>query len=542
MKVLYLLLLISTFKQSLAAEYFIADDGNDDGQGSFSEPWKTLSHGIAQLQAGDTLTIRGGVYRLIEETNLSIINTPNITIQGYPDENVRILGSYSTVNDTWEAYSTEIWRIPVSQLNSDPKGMFIGHTRIQHQTNDEDGRNHDHVSNLVSRNHWTKADANGVQCFEDNSGCYIYLLPQPGQNPNDEIYEISQRSLARVINTAHHITVKNLRIYYTQSSPIFFQGADYVTLENNVFAHVSNGNDNSYGVRIWDSQGSLVKGNTVYDSVYWGGVSNSKGITFMITKPGEPNVVEYNEIYDIPGRSAVGVKGGVSNLIVRYNYIHDVYNAFEPGSYRCVWSSTNTDGCQQTDSEYRPAGGWEIYGNIIENAEIGLRLPGHNEDNNNNRLYNNVLYNVNTGVEIGWDGTFGTKIANNIFIDNEVGIYLNSGATTTAVNDYLDQFESHHNLYFNNRHADIHLRPNWNGDYYSGTSYDLLTFQALFTQREAQSISADPEFANLHDYYLLGSSQAVNAGDGSFWGVASVHMGAHPFTTLTDLIFTDSFD
>ncbi|VAW45180.1 hypothetical protein MNBD_GAMMA02-1033, partial [hydrothermal vent metagenome] len=290
------------------------------------------------------------------------------------------------------------------------------------------------------------------------------------------------------------------------------------------------------------SQGSVVRGNQVFDSVYWGGTSNSKGISFMVNKIGDPNIVEYNEIYDIPGRSAVGSKGGTSNMIVRYNYIHDVFNAFEPGSFRCVWSSTNNDGCQSTDDEYRPAGNWQIYGNIVTNTEVGIRLPAFDEDNNNNLLFNNVFYNVKSAVNIGWDGTFGTVIANNIFINNEVGIYLQSGGTTTSVTDYLDQFESHHNLYFNNSHADIHLRPNWGGNYYSGTPHALIDFQSQFSSRESQSISADPQFINTIDFYLLEGSPAENVGDGSFWNVGTVHMGAHPFATLSDLIFMGSFD
>jgi len=523
-----------------AAEYFVATNGDDNNSGTVSNPWKSLAYGFEQLEAGDTLTIRGGVYRLIEESNFSTFTTPNITIQGYTGEVVELLGSYGTADDTWEVYNANIWRIPADQLSSDPTGMFNGHQRVHHQSDLDGGRDHDHVSNLVTPNHWTKADANGTQCFTDNSGCFIYLYPADGELPNTQVYELSQRGLPR--SAADHMTLRNLHIYYTQSSPIFFEEADYVTLENNVFGHTSNGNDNAYAVRIWDSQGSVVRHNKIFDSVYWGGTSNSKGVSFMVTKLGDPNIVEYNEIYDIPGRSAVGTKGGTSNLIVRYNYIHDVYNAFEPGGFRCVWSATNTDGCQVTDVEYRPAGNWQIYGNIVTNTEVGLRLPAYDEDNHNNKLYNNVFYNVVAAVEMGWQGSYGTVIANNIFADSEVGIYLESGGTTTTVDDYLDQFESHHNLYFNNSHADIHLRPNWGGNFYSGTPYDLNTFQTEFNQRELQSISADPQFTNTIDFYLLNSSPAVNSGDGSYWGEAAVHMGAHPFTTVGDLIFADSFE
>ena len=526
----------------MATEYFISPQGSDAHPGTLSQPWQSLSYGLDQLVDGDTLTLRAGVYRLVDETDFNTINTPNLTLQGYAGETVQILGSFSTANNTWQVYDNNIWRIPADQLNSDPKGMFNGHQRVEHQSDLDGGRDHDHVYNLVEPNHWTKADVNGNQCFADNTGCYIYLYPKTGETPNDEVYELSQRGLPRVAGNGDYFTLRNVEIYYTQSSPMFFEGADFVTLEDNVFGHISNGNDNSYAVRIWDSQGSVVRRNRIFDSVYWGGTSNSKGVSFMVTKPGEPNVVEYNEIYDIPGRSAVGTKGGTSNLIVRYNYIHHVYNAFEPGSSRCVWSSTNNDGCQETDVEYRPAGDWRIYGNIVTHTEVGLRLTAYDEDNDNNWLYNNVFYEVQSAVNIGWDGTFGTVIANNIFINNEVGIYLQSGGTTTTVNDYLDQFDSHHNLYFNNSHADIHLRPNWGGNFYSGTPYDLFAFKSEFNQAEIQSISVDPHFINITDFYLSENSPATDAGDGTFWNVPAVHMGAHPFTALSDVIFSDGFE
>lgn len=541
-KTVALVLLLGVSGWLGAATFYVSPQGNDAASGDINNPWKNISHGLQNLSSGDHLVLRGGVYRLIEDDQFSTINTPHLTLEGFAGETVEILGSYTTSNHTWEPYNANVWRIPADAMSRDPKGMFNGHTRVHHQSDLDGGRDHDHVYNLTTPNHWTKADVQGNQCFESNVGCYIYLYPATGEDPNQTTYELSQRGLPRVAGNGDYFTLRNLHIYYTQSSPMFFEGADFVTLENNTFAHVSNGNDNAYAVRIWDSQGSVVRGNTVFDSVYWGGTSNSKGISFMVTKPGEPNVVEYNEIYDIPGRSAVGTKGGTSNLIVRYNYIHHVYNAFEPGSARCVWSATNTDGCQSTDIEYRAAGDWEIYGNIITHSDIGLILSAYDEDNDNNRIYNNVFYQNQSAVEIGWDGTFGTELANNIFMANEVGIYLHSGGTTTTVDDYLDQFTSQHNLYFDNSHADIHLRPNWGGNFYSGTPYDLTNFKAQFANSEQNSLSANPQVANTIEFQLLETSPAIGAGNADFWPEPTVNIGAHPIGFLTDLLFEDGFD
>ena len=47
-----------------AADYWVDQKtGGDDGAGTAEKPFKTLSKGVSVLQAGDTLTVKGGVYR-----------------------------------------------------------------------------------------------------------------------------------------------------------------------------------------------------------------------------------------------------------------------------------------------------------------------------------------------------------------------------------------------------------------------------------------------------------------------------------------------
>jgi hypothetical protein len=224
---------------------------------------------------------------------------------------------------------------------------------------------------------------------------------------------------------------------------------------------------------------------------------------------------------------------------VRHNYIHDVYAAIEPGDERCVWASDNPS-CESTDEEYRPGGQWEIYGNVIVNAEIGVRLPGFTSDGHGNRVYNNVFHQGRTGIDLGWDGAYGNVFANNIFSANEAGIYLSSGGTDTTVPDYLDQFVSDNNLFFGNSLADIHLRPNWGGNYSSGTPYSLAEFRDAFG-REVDSIAGDPSFVNApSDFHLNNDSPARGQGDRSFWpGAPAVDIGAYPFGSL---LFFDAFE
>lgn len=511
-------------------EYFVSTSGDDANAGTSDAPFRSIGKGLSVLAPGDTLTIRGGLYRLMEEPSYDLgidegTEAAYVTIRGYPGERVRIYGSLSTEGRTWEAYDANVWRTSAEFLGRDPKAMFHGDRRITHQSDLDGGRDHDNVSNLVDPDHWTKAGADGSQCFADNEGCYIYYYPPAGENPNDEVYELSQRGLGRF--WSDHLVVRGLEIYYAQPQPIFFEGANDIVVEGNVFGHTSNGNDNSYGMRIWQSGGALVRHNVVFDSVYWGGVSNSKGITFMVSDPENPHIVEYNEVYDIPGQAAIGVKSGVSHLIARYNYIHDVHTAFEPGGYRCVWSRTNTDGCQPTDVEYRPGGRWQIYGNVVVEAETGFRVAGHVDDGGENWVFNNVFYGGGTGIRLGWDGPVGHQFFNNVFVHQDAGLYLYSGGTTTTVDDYLGQYTAYNNLYFGNT-ADIHLRPNWSGGPTAGVPYTLLEFQSQFDE-EMNSISTDPRFVDPpSDLHLSSGSPAAGAGAGDSFGAPSVDIGAYP--------------
>ena len=40
-----------------------------------------------------------------------------------------------------------------------------------------------------------KADATGAGCSNENGGCYIYLRPPTGVDPNEQVFELSQRKL-----------------------------------------------------------------------------------------------------------------------------------------------------------------------------------------------------------------------------------------------------------------------------------------------------------------------------------------------------------
>lgn len=82
--------------------YFVALDGDDHNSGeSTSDPFRTVGHGVAQLEAGDTLFIRGGVYT----EHVSISGKTRVVIQSFPGEQAIIDGAIAEFrgvpNDLW---------------------------------------------------------------------------------------------------------------------------------------------------------------------------------------------------------------------------------------------------------------------------------------------------------------------------------------------------------------------------------------------------------------------------------------------------------
>ncbi len=70
--------------------YHVSQDGDDDAAGSFDKPWRDPIAAMQQLEAGDTLYIRGGRYQPSKRLVKAFKGTSDkpITISGYPGETV----------------------------------------------------------------------------------------------------------------------------------------------------------------------------------------------------------------------------------------------------------------------------------------------------------------------------------------------------------------------------------------------------------------------------------------------------------------------
>ncbi|WP_413314194.1 MULTISPECIES: SUMF1/EgtB/PvdO family nonheme iron enzyme [unclassified Prochlorococcus] len=130
-------------------EYYVSNNGDDTNQGTLEAPFKTIQHAITKVKAGDTVQIRGGIYReklLLEDINGTKDNP--VTFKNYPNEEVIISGA-KEITTPWKVHKGNIWKtnvdFDVTQLFLDDKMLTAARwpniTKDWDQLDDSDGNN-----------------------------------------------------------------------------------------------------------------------------------------------------------------------------------------------------------------------------------------------------------------------------------------------------------------------------------------------------------------------------------------------------------------
>ncbi len=93
--------------------YYVSASSGDDqnGDGSFANPWKTIQRAGLVLQPGDTCEIRGGTYRETVTPANSGTDTQKITYRAYGNEDVVITGTDLVTG--WTLEEGSIYQAPV---------------------------------------------------------------------------------------------------------------------------------------------------------------------------------------------------------------------------------------------------------------------------------------------------------------------------------------------------------------------------------------------------------------------------------------------
>ena len=113
-----------------ANTYYVATNGNNSGQGTESQPWKTIQKAANTITAGDTVFIKAGVYneRVIANNSGSINNY--IVYSHYQNDEVIIDGTGISWGSNWNGLfdlsdKNYVQIIGLTIKNSDYAGIFL---------------------------------------------------------------------------------------------------------------------------------------------------------------------------------------------------------------------------------------------------------------------------------------------------------------------------------------------------------------------------------------------------------------------------------
>ncbi len=231
--------------------YYVSVFGNDAGDGSSDNPWRTPNYAIGQLSAGDTLHIKSGTYGPVNISNLNGTVDKPITIKNFGNDVVTVdayhnqaIANHAMVFNT----SSHIIVDGLRLTDSDPQVDAIVGLDV--------------LANFNFLDAVKKKTGNGIK-FHDS----------------------------------HHMTIQNSDIFHTGShgvnttSDIVYN----ISVLNNTI-HTGFKGLSSYGVYL-KGDNNIIKGNTIYNNTGYGLHLNSSKI------PLTNSVIENNVIYDNGGEA-----------------------------------------------------------------------------------------------------------------------------------------------------------------------------------------------------------------------------------------------
>lgn len=270
--------------------YYVSTTGVNTNPGTLQHPWRTIEYGIEQLEAGDTLYVRGGTYteriRNWERDLNPGTKEDRITVQAYSSERPVIKGLF------W-VEDANYW-------------TFDG---INVTWDDATGQDNEHMVKLLDGEGWrfTNAEVWGAKSFAN------VLV---GHTPDDWMIDhnyIHDTYPTNGINQDHLIYVDT-----------FIPNGESGVIERNILAHSANGR----GVKIGPGSptsnpggGVVIRYNTFYNNTGPANVqfsynaTNNKVYRNIMQKPksGYENVTTFNlngtnnKVYDNIGFESDGV-------------------------------------------------------------------------------------------------------------------------------------------------------------------------------------------------------------------------------------------
>lgn len=514
-----------------AAELYVSVAGNDVFPGTIEQPFRTIQHAADTAEPGDTVLIRGGIYR----ERVFILNSGEpdraITYRRFGEEDVRIWFSKDvSAAEVWTDRGANRWRTADGSFS-----LSVNHdvATIWHDDRSNWRYKKRRPEDLQMQwDFWHNLEQGRIEVYsEGNPATNAEHIEVPLDPPDPNQFVVTV--------TASHIVLDGISIKYANVHGIQVKG-DYVTFRNGRITHGGGGNISPNrkppvrwgdGLDVWGSAHDVVFENNVVGEFPDGGLTNQgfRGVQYHIC-------FRNNLIYNCTN----GIHCWFGQNETDKNELHHVY--YEGNTFRDIGRGWFEDrGVMQGAIQFNPRKGVStseihIRGNTFINCGTmrftggtwqgvngAINIGGGDVHIANHRIYGGP----SEGIHIHHNGQPWTgSIVNNLIYNNGwSGLRIHQNATTgkarvcnnTIVNNG-DQ--EHPNVSAENGSGTMLWR---NNVFSSARSQPLQCKAGDFdyncvwpgVAEGPHSISADPRFVNPagNDYRLSPDSPCLDAGD-----------------------------
>jgi parallel beta-helix repeat protein len=557
---------------------FLATNGRDANAGTQAAPVATLNRAVALASEGDTIVVRGGVYRdwhhNADSSSYDVVDKA-LTIQAYPHEQVWFDGSDVVPTARWVSGGFGLWYAEWATPSFCAGDYYERPTTAQRADNTGPCAHKDMATSPQAPipGDPQMAFVDGVQLTQkpalselDASSFYydwqarrIYL----GTNPAGHTVELAARPTALVMGGAGN-TVRGVgfRRYATNQyhnvtgAALYMGGSEQNRVESAVFANnaggglsVSNPRPGSYvRLSVFARNGYTALGSN-------GGATQGRVNDFVI----EHNVFNGNNASNFGwgctascGQANVKL-GHMNGFIFRDNIVDNGV-----GRASGFWCDLDCRDGLMVGNLVRNNGGHGIYyevssdGIIASNVVTGSGQPGITVASATTRVYNNTLVNNQFGLWVyddsrspgvdGWDDvgpdTADVELVNNVITDAPYYLIKSQDpradlSINTRPSDYYAEFD--HNAYYRANGADQNLH-NWieGSSVYYSSSAEMVAATGWDRQAVDITSGADPFFVDprVGDYRVRQGSPAYQSGQPLPGDIASL-VGADAGTPIS---------
>ena len=242
--------------------YYVSPQGDDKSNGSMGSPFKTIQHGLDQVQPGDTLLIRGGVYH--ETTDVFDKNGSSnawYTVKNYQGEDVTMTGDYKinwggkTAPDAITFRNSSYWRIQGLKMTQyTGAGLYLTDNSSYIEMSDLKIWDLDYP---VYRPYGTSGIDGENSKFCTVKNCQIYNVGLKVDRPKDHGIYIGYGAYNWTFenNDIHDNAGAAIQLYGSPNG-----GSNCVILNNHLY------NNHAYGLAV----GSNATNNCVNNNVFYG--------------------------------------------------------------------------------------------------------------------------------------------------------------------------------------------------------------------------------------------------------------------------------